>query len=158
MAHAFWHLERKQPTGTGPAYTPSFWERFGQTQMDPRTVKILRDREEAMAAEGQALEAQRKQNELARMQSATRYISPEMRMALKQDPTGAQGMVREQYAPPKEDDDWFKKMMQYSFMQSMIPERESYSGTSVVRGIGNTGASYYQMPMYTSPFPVGTLT
>ena len=159
MAHAFWHLWDRQPRPktTGPAFEKDFWQRLGESQMDPRTIKILRDREAAMVAEGEALESQRQQNELARMQASTRYIDPEMKMALLQDPTGAQGLVAKQYAPPKEDDDWFKKMMQYSFMQSMMPEREKYTGTSVVRGIGDTGASFYQWPMYTSPFPGGTV-
>ena len=57
----------------------------------------------------------------------------------------------------KDDDDWFKKMMQLSFMQSMMPEREKYTGTSVVRGLGDTGASFYQWPTYDSPFPRGTV-
>ena len=56
-----------------------------------------------------------------------------------------------------EDDDWFKKMMQLSFMQSMIPEREKYTGTSVVRGIGDTGKDFVQWTPYTSPFPGGTV-
>ena len=159
MAHAFWHLWDRQPRPktTGPAFEKDFWQRLGESQMDPRTVKIMADRQAAMAEQGAALEAQRQQNELARMHAATRYVSPEMKMSLLQDPTGAQGLVAKQYAPPKEDDDWFKKMMQYSFMQSMMPEREKYTGTSVVRGIGDTGASFYQWPMYTSPFPGGTV-
>ena len=146
-----------EQSGTGPAFEKGFWQRHGESQMDPRTIKILRDREEALAAEGAANEAARQENARNRMLASTRYISPEMKMALLQDPTGAQGLVAKQYAPPKEDDDWFKKMMQYSFMQSMMPEREKYTGTSVVRGIGDTGASFYQWPMYTSPFPGGTV-
>ena len=157
MAHAFWHLEGSQPQQNtmGPAYQPGFWEMLGRSQMDPRTVKIMGDRQAAMAEQGAALEAQRQQNELARMQAATRYIDPEMQMALKQDPTGAQGLVAKQYAPPKEDDDWFKKMMQYSFMQSMIPEREGYSGTSTVQ-VGPAQRDFFDIPYYGSPYPGGT--
>ena len=33
----------------------------------------------------------------------------------------------------KDEDDWFKKMMQLSFMQSMMPEPSEYSGTSTVQ-------------------------
>ena len=157
MAHAFWHLGGSQPQQNtmGPAYQPGFWEMLGRSQMDPRTVKIMGDRQAAMAEQGAALEAQRQQNELARMQAATRYIDPEMQMALKQDPTGAQGLVAKQYAPPKEDDDWFKKMMQYSFMQSMIPEREGYSGTSTVQ-VGPAQRDFFDIPYYGSPYPGGT--
>ena len=158
MAHAFWHLGGSQPQQNtmGPAYQPGFWEMLGRSQMDPRTVKIMGDRQAAMAEQGAALEAQRQQNELARMQAATRYIDPEMQMALKQDPTGAQGMVREQYAPPKDEDDWFKKMMQLSFMQSMIPEPAEYTGTSNVRA-GGKQRPFFDIPYYGSPFPGGTV-
>ena len=157
MAHAFWHLGGSQPQQNtmGPAYQPGFWEMLGRSQMDPRTVKIMGDRQAAMAEQGAALEAQRQQNELARMQAATRYIDPEMQMALKQDPTGAQGLVAKQYAPPKEDDDWFKKMMQASFMQSMMPEREGYSGTSTVQ-VGPAKRDFFDIPYYGSPYPGGT--
>ena len=157
MAHAFWHLGGSQPQQNtmGPAYQPGFWEMLGRSQMDPRTVKIMGDRQAAMAEEGLAIEAQRKENERNRMLASTRYIDPEMQMALKQDPTGRQGLVREQYAPPKEDDDWFKKMMQYSFMQSMIPEREGYSGTSTVQ-VGPAQRDFFDIPYYGSPYPGGT--
>jgi len=124
--------------------------------MDPRTVKIMADRQAAMAEQGAALEAQRQQNELARMQASTRYIDPEMKMALLQDPTGAQGLVAKQYAPPKEDDDWFKKMMQLSFMQSMMPEPSEYSGTSTVQ-VGPAQRDFFDIPYYGSPFPGGTV-
>ena len=146
-----------QTSGTGSAYEPGFWERLGRSQMDPRTIKIMGDRQAAMVAEGEANEAARQENARNRMLAATRYIDPEMAMALKLDPTGKQGMVREQYAPPKEDDDWFKKMMQLSFMQSMMPERPEYTGTSTVRGIGDTGKDFVQWTPYTSPFPGGTV-
>ena len=157
MAHAFWHLGGSQPQQNtmGPAYQPGFWEMLGRSQMDPRTVKIMGDRQAAMAEEGLAIEAQRKENERNRMLASTRYIDPEMQMALKQDPTGRQGLVREQYAPPKDDDDWFKKMMQYSFMQSMIPEREGYSGTSTVQ-VGPAQRDFFDIPYYGSPYPGGT--
>ena len=89
------------------------------------------------------------------MLASTRYIDPEMQMALKQDPTGRQGLVREQYAPPKEDDDWFKKMMQLSFMQSMMPEPAEYSGTSTVQ-VGPAQRDFYDIPYYGSPYPGGT--
>ena len=123
--------------------------------MDPRTIKILRDREEALAAEGAANEAARQENARNRMLAHTRYIDPEMQMALKQDPTGAQGLVAKQYAPPKEDDDWFKKMMQASFMQSMMPEREGYSGTSKIVA-GPKQRAFFDIPYYGSPYPGGT--
>ena len=157
MAHAFWHLWDSQPQQhtTGPAYQPGFWEMLGQSQMHPSTVKIMGDRQAAMAEQGAALEAQRQQNELARMQAATRYIDPEMQMALKQDPTGAQGLVAKQYAPPKEDDDWFKKMMQYSFMQSMIPERDPAASTRDISPAGGD-FDFFQIPYYGSPYPGGT--
>jgi len=157
MAHAFWHLGGSQPqqSSTGPAYEPGFWERLGQSQMDPRTIKILRDREEKLAAEGAANEAARQANARNRMLAHTRYIDPEMKMALLQDPTGAQGLVAKQYAPPKEDDDWFKKMMQYSFMQSMMPEPSEYSGTSTVQ-VGPAKRDFFDIPYYGSPYPGGT--
>ena len=157
MAHAFWHLGGSQPQQNtmGPAYQPGFWEMLGRSQMDPRTVKIMGDRQAALAAEGQAVEAQRKENERNRMLAATRYIDPEMQMALKQDPTGAQGLVREQYAPPKDDEDWFKKMMQLSFMQSFIPEPSEYSGTSTVQ-VGPAQRDFFDIPYYGSAFPGGT--
>ena len=144
-----------QTSGTGPAFEKGFWQRHGESQMDPRTIKILRDREEALAAEGAANEAARQENARNRMLASTRYISPEMKMALLQDPTGAQGLVAKQYAPPKEDDDWFKKMMQLSFMQSMMPEREGYSGTSTVQ-VGPSQRDFYDIPYYGSPYPGGT--
>ena len=158
MAHAFWHLwdSQPRPKTTGPAFDKGFWQRHGESQMDPRTIKILRDREEALAAEGAANEAARQENARNRMLASTRYISPEMKMALLQDPTGAQGLVAKQYAPPKEDDDWFKKMMQYSFMQSMMPEREKYTGTSNVRA-GGKQRPFFDIPYYGSPFPGGTV-
>ena len=157
MAHAFWHLGGSQPqqNTTGPAYQPGFWEMLGRSQMDPRTIKILRDREEALAAEGAANEAARQANARNRMLASTRYISPEMKMALLQDPTGAQGLVAKQYAPPKEDDDWFKKMMQYSFMQSMMPEPSEYSGTSTVQ-VGPSQRDFFDIPYYGSGYPGGT--
>ena len=139
----------------GPAYQPGFWEMLGRSQMHPSTVKIMGDRQAAMAEQGAALEAQRQQNELARMQASTRYIDPEMKMALLQDPTGAQGLVAKQYAPPKEDDDWFKKMMQLSFMQSMMPEPSEYSGTSTVQ-VGPAKRDFFDIPYYGSPYPGGT--
>ena len=158
MAHAFWHLWDRQPRPktTGPAFEKDFWQRLGESQMDPRTIKILRDREEALAAEGAANEAARQENARNRMLASTRYISPEMKMALLQDPTGAQGLVAKQYAPPKDDEDWFKKMMQYSFMQSMMPEREKYTGTSNVRA-GGKQRPFFDIPYYGSPFPGGTV-
>ena len=160
MAHAFWHLwdsqPQQNPTTTGPAYQPGFWETLGRSQMDPRTVKIMADRQAAMAEQGAALEAQRQQNQKARIDIASRQsITPEMQSLLRQDPTGAQGMVAKQYAPPKEDDDWFKKMMQLSFMQSMMPEREGYSGTSNVRA-GPKQRDFFDIPYYRSPYPGGT--
>jgi hypothetical protein len=74
-----------------------------------------------------------------------------------------QAFKREEWEQPvptrepevKEDDDWFKKMMQLSFMQSMMPEREKYTGTSTVRGLGRD-TPFYEIPYYTSPFPGGT--
>jgi len=123
--------------------------------MDPRTIKILRDREEKLAEEGAANEAARQANARNRMLAHTRYIDPEMKMALLQDPTGAQGLVAKQYAPPKEDDDWFKKMMQYSFMQSMMPEPSEYSGTSTVQ-VGPAKRDFFDIPYYGSPYPGGT--
>ena len=157
MAHAFWHLGGSQPqqSSTGPAYEPGFWERLGRTQMPVQTIKILRDREEKLAAEGAANEAARQANARNRMLAHTRYIDPEMKMALKQDPTGAQGLVAKQYAPPKEDDDWFKKMMQYSFMQSMIPERDPAASTGDISPAGGD-FDFFQIPYYGSPYPGGT--
>jgi len=55
-----------------------------------------------------------------------------------------------------DDDDWFKKWMQLSFMQSFMPEPSKYTGTSTVRGIGDTGKDFVQWTPYTSPFPGGT--
>ena len=55
----------------------------------------------------------------------------------------------------KDDDDWFKKMMQLSFMQSMMPEREGYSGTSNVRA-GPKQRDFFDIPYYGSPYPGGT--
>ena len=144
-----------EQSGTGPAFEKGFWQRHGESQMDPRTIKILRDREEALAAEGAANEAARQENARNRMLASTRYISPEMKMALLQDPTGAQGLVAKQYAPPKEDDDWFKKMMQYSFMQSMMPEPSEYSGTSTVQ-VGPSQRDFFDIPYYGSGYPGGT--
>ena len=157
MAHAFWHLGGSQPqqNTTGPAYQPGFWEMLGRSQMDPRTVRIMGDREEKLAQQGAANEAARQANARNRMLANTRYIDPEMQMALKQDPTGAQGLVAKQYAPPKEDDDWFKKMMQYSFMQSMMPEPSEYSGTSTVQ-VGPAKRDFFDIPYYGSPYPGGT--
>ena len=54
-----------------------------------------------------------------------------------------------------DDDDWFKKMMQYSFMQSMMPEPSEYTGTSKVSGLGRD-TPFYQIPYYTATFPGGT--
>ena len=158
MAHAFWHLGGSQPQQNtmGPAYEPGFWEMLGRSQMDPRTVKIMGDRQAAMAEQGAALEAQRQQNEQARFDIASRQsITPEMKMALLQDPTGAQGLGAKQYAPPKDDDDWFKKMMQLSFMQSMMPEPAEYSGTSTVQ-VGPAQRDFYDIPYYGSGYPGGT--
>ena len=139
-----------QTSGTGPAFKKGFWQRHGESQMDPRTIKILRDREEALAAEGAAIEAQRKENERNRMLAATRYVDPELESSMRQ------GTVAKDYAPPEEDDDWFKKMMQYSFMQSMMPERDKYTGTSNVRA-GGKQRPFVDIPYYTSPFPGGTV-
>ena len=144
-----------QTSGTGPAYQPGFWEMLGRSQMDPRTIKILRDREAAMVAEGEANEAARQENARNRMLASTRYIDPDMKMALLQDPTGAQGLVAKQYAPPKEDDDWLKKMMQYSFMQSMMPEPSEYTGTSKIVA-GPKQRDFFDIPYYGSPYPGGT--
>jgi len=138
-----------QTSGTGPAFDKGFWQRHGESQMDPRTIKILRDREAALAEEGLAIEAQRKEGEMNRMLAATRYISPEMESAMRQ------GTVAKEYAPPKEDDDWFKKMMQYSFMQSMMPEPSEYSGTSTVQ-VGPAKRDFFDIPYYGSPYPGGT--
>jgi len=152
MAHAFWHLGGSQPQQNtmGPAYEPGFWERLGRSQMDPRTVKIMGDRQAALAAaEGQAVEAQRKENEMNRMLASTRYVDPELKMAMRQ------GTVAKEYAPPKEDDDWFKKMMQYSFMQSMMPEPSEYTGTSTVQ-VGPAKRDFFDIPYYGSPYPGGT--
>ena len=74
-----------------------------------------------------------------------------------------QAFKREEWEQPvptrepevKEDDDWFKKLLQLSFMQSMVPEREKYTGTSTVRGLGRD-TPFYEIPYYTSPFPGGT--
>ena len=158
MAHAFWHLGGRQPQQSlvGPAYQPGFWEMLGRSQMDPRTVKILGDRQAELAEQGAALEAQRQRNQKARIDIASRQsITPEMQALLRQDPTGRQGMVAKEYAPPKDDDDWFKKMMQLSFMQSMMPEREGYSGTSKVVA-GPKQRAFFDIPYYGSPYPGGT--
>ncbi len=64
-------------------------------------------------------------------------------------------MVAKEDAPPKDDDDWFKKMMQLSFMQSMMPEREGYSGTSKVVA-GPKQRAFFDIPYYGSPYPGGT--
>jgi len=151
MAHAFWHLGGSQPQQNtmGPAYQPGFWEMLGRSQMDPRTVKIMGDRQAAMAEEGLAIEAQRKENERNRMLASTRYVDPELKMAMRQ------GTVAKEYAPPKDDEDWFKKMMQYSFMQSMMPEPEGYSGTSTVQ-VGPAKRDFFDIPYYGSPYPGGT--
>ena len=74
-----------------------------------------------------------------------------------------QAFKREEWEQPvptrepevEEDDDWFKKLLQLSFMQSMVPEREKYTGTSTVRGLGRD-TPFYEIPYYTSPFPGGT--
>ena len=74
-----------------------------------------------------------------------------------------QAFKREEWEQPvptrepevKEDDDWFKKLLQLSFMQSMVPEREKYTGTSKVSGLGRD-TPFYEIPYYTSPFPGGT--
>jgi len=118
--------------------------------MHPSTVKIMGDRQAAMAAEGQAIEAQRKENERNRMLASTRYVDPELKMAMRQ------GTVAKEYAPPKDEDDWFKKMMQLSFMQSMIPEPAEYTGTSNVRA-GGKQRPFFDIPYYGSPFPGGTV-
>ena len=55
----------------------------------------------------------------------------------------------------KEDDDWFKKMMQYSFMQSMMPEPSEYTGTSTVQ-VGPAQRDFFDIPYYGSPYPGGT--
>ena len=138
-----------EQSGTGPAFKKGFWQRHGESQMDPRTIKILRDREAALAEEGLAIEAQRKEGEMNRMLAATRYISPEMESAMRQ------GTVAKEYAPPKEDDDWFKKMMQYSFMQSMMPEPSEYTGTSTVQ-VGPAKRDFFDIPYYGSAYPGGT--
>jgi len=158
MAHAFWHLGGSQPqqSSMGPAYQPGFWEMLGRSQMDPRTVKIMADRQAKMAEQGAALEAQRQQNQKARIDIASREsVTPEMQALLRQDPTGRQGMVAKQYAPPKEDDDWLKKMMQYSFMQSMMPEPSEYTGTSKIVA-GPKQRDFFDIPYYGSPYPGGT--
>ena len=54
-----------------------------------------------------------------------------------------------------DDDDWFKKMMQYSFMQSMMPEPSEYSGTSTVQ-VGPAKRDFFDIPYYGSPYPGGT--
>ena len=152
MAHAFWHLGGSQPQQSpmGPAYQPGFWEMLGRSQMHPSTVKIMGDRQAAMAEEGLAIEAQRKENERNRMLASTRYVDPELKMAMRQ------GTVAKEYAPPKDEDDWFKKMMQLSFMQSMIPEPAEYTGTSNVRA-GGKQRPFFDIPYYGSPFPGGTV-
>ena len=158
MAHAFWHLGGSQPqqSSMGPAYQPGFWEMLGRSQMDPRTVKIMADRQAKMAEQGAALEAQRQQNQKARIDIASREsVTPEMQALLRQDPTGRQGMVAKEYAPPKDDDDWFKKMMQYSFMQSMVPERDPAASTREISLAGGD-FDFFQIPYYGSPYPGGT--
>jgi len=55
----------------------------------------------------------------------------------------------------KGDEDWFKKMMQYSFMQSMMPEPSEYSGTSTVQ-VGPAQRDFFDIPYYGSPYPGGT--
>ena len=62
---------------------------------------------------------------------------------------------RDPVVEPKDDDDWFKKMMQYSFMQSMMPAREGYSGTSKVVA-GPKQRAFFDIPYYGSPYPGGT--
>ena len=161
MAHAFWHFDWQGHPWNKPTY-------------DPRE-SVIRDGVDVTVG-GQVPLDLRNPYQIAtdpRFQSGTgpglgqvekpTFSKSRQKGNIDKDMLGAVPRPEDWQSPfggggTKEDDDWFKKMMQYSFMQSMIPERESYSGTSVVRGIGNTGASYYQMPMYTSPFPVGTLT
>ena len=54
-----------------------------------------------------------------------------------------------------DEDDWFKKMMQLSFMQSMMPEPSEYSGTSTVQ-VGPAQRDFFDIPYYGSPYPGGT--
>ncbi len=159
MAHAFWHLGGSQPQQNtmGPAYQPGFWEMLGRSQMDPRTVKIMADRQAAMAEQGAALEAQRQQNQKARIDIASRQsITPEMQSLLRQDPTGRQGMVAKEYAPPKDDEEsLFSQWSKYAWLKHMT-DQGKYSGTSVVKGLGRN-TPFYQIPLYGSPFPRGTV-
>jgi hypothetical protein len=55
----------------------------------------------------------------------------------------------------QDDDDWFKKMMQLSFMRSMMPEPSEYSGTSTVQ-VGPAKRDFFDIPYYGSPYPGGT--
>ena len=55
----------------------------------------------------------------------------------------------------KDDDDWMKKMFALSFMQSMMPDREEYSGTSTVQ-VGPAKRDFFDIPYYGSPYPGGT--
>ena len=54
-----------------------------------------------------------------------------------------------------DDDDWFKKMMQLSFMHSFMPEREKYAGTSKIVA-GPKQRDFFDIPYYGSAYPGGT--
>ena len=62
---------------------------------------------------------------------------------------------RDPVVEPKDDDDWFKKMMQYSFMQSMIPEPDPAASTGDISPAGGD-FDFFQIPYYGSPYPGGT--
>ncbi len=143
----------------------SFWERYRQGQMDSRTQAILGDREDAR------VEALRSPYQIAtdpRIMTGTgpglaqierpSFSGKRQRGNIGEDVVGAAPRPKDWKSPfggGKDDDDWFKKMMQYSFMQSMMPEPSEYTGTSTVQ-VGPAQRDFYDIPYYGSPFPGGT--
>ena len=141
-----------------------FWDSYRRSQMDTRTQVILGDREDAR------VEALRSPYQIAtdpRIQIGTgpglaqierpSFSASRPRGNIGGD-VGASPRSKDWKSPfggGKDDDDWFKKMMQYSFMQSMMPEPSEYSGTSTVQ-VGPAQRDFYNIPYYGSGYPGGT--
>ena len=157
MAHAFWHLDWQGHPWNKPTFDPrkSVWRdgrdvtSGGTIPLDLRNPYQIATDPRFQSGTGPGL---------GQVENPT-FSASRQKGNIGKDMVGAAPRPEDWQSPfgggTKDDDDWFKKMMQLSFMQSMMPEREGYSGTSNVRA-GPKQRDFFDIPYYGSPYPGGT--
>ena len=157
MAHAFWHLDWQGHPWNKPTYDPRKAvirdgvdvTAGGQVPLDLRTPYQMATDPRFQTGTGPGLSQVEKPSFSASRQKGN--IDKSMVGAAPRPED-----FKNPFGGGKDDeDDWFKKMMQLSFMQSMIPERDPAASTRDISPAGGD-FDFFQIPYYGSPYPGGT--